>query len=53
MLVLTTLVNDMTFSVGNTNKELPFKAVIGKAMQKLRGKASGKKIAEFLRKNIS
>ncbi|MBW2992990.1 Glu-tRNA(Gln) amidotransferase subunit GatE [Candidatus Woesearchaeota archaeon] len=32
------------------NKDLPFKALIGKAMAKVRGKASGKKIAEFLRK---
>jgi len=32
------------------NKELPFKALIGKAMSQLRGKAAGKKIVEFLRK---
>ena len=31
------------------NPGLPFKALIGKAMQKLRGKAPGKKIVEILR----
>ncbi len=34
------------------NKKLPFNALIGKAMAKLRGKASGKKIAEFLKKYV-
>jgi len=33
----------------DANPGLPFKALIGKAMQKLRGKASGRKIAEFLK----
>jgi Glu-tRNA(Gln) amidotransferase subunit E-like FAD-binding protein len=32
------------------NKGMPFNALIGKAMGKLRGKASGKKIAEALKK---
>lgn len=32
------------------NKELPFNALIGKAMAKLRGKAAGKKIVEILKK---
>ncbi len=32
------------------NKEMPFNALIGKAMGQLRGKASGQKIAELLKK---
>ena len=32
------------------NKDLPFNALIGKAMEKLRGKAEGKKIVEILKK---
>jgi len=32
------------------NKDLPFNALIGKAMSKLRGKASGQKISELLKK---
>ena len=32
------------------NKNLPFNALIGKAMSQLRGKAAGSKIVEFLRK---
>jgi len=32
------------------NKDIPFNALIGKAMEKLRGKAEGKKIVEILKK---
>ncbi len=34
----------------DANKDMPFKALVGKAMSKLRGKAAGRKIVEFLRK---
>ncbi|MBU0979971.1 MAG: Glu-tRNA(Gln) amidotransferase subunit GatE [Nanoarchaeota archaeon] len=34
------------------NKGLPFNALVGKAMQKLRGRAEGKKIVEALRKRV-
>ncbi|MDO8661092.1 MAG: Glu-tRNA(Gln) amidotransferase GatDE subunit E, partial [Candidatus Woesearchaeota archaeon] len=34
------------------NKELPFNALIGKAMQRLRGKASGEKIVDLLKQFV-
>ncbi|OGM02717.1 glutamyl-tRNA(Gln) amidotransferase subunit E [Candidatus Woesearchaeota archaeon RBG_13_36_6] len=39
--------------IAEQNKGLPLNAVIGKAMQKLRGKADGKKIAEILKENMN
>lgn len=36
--------------IAEENKGLPFNALIGKAMAELRGKAEGRKIAEFLKK---
>ncbi len=38
--------------VVSENKGLPFNALIGKAMERLRGRADGKKIVEMLRKAI-
>lgn len=37
-------------NIFSENKDMPFNALIGKAMGKLRGKASGRKIAEILKK---
>jgi len=39
--------------IAKQHKGLPLKAVIGKAMQKLRGKADGKKIVEILKREIT
>jgi len=41
---------DEVKKIVDANKDLPFKALVGKTMSKLRGKAAGKKIVEFLRK---
>lgn len=38
--------------IAEENKGMPFNVVIGKAMGQLRGKASGKKIAEILKKIV-
>ena len=40
---------EILHSIVEQNKDLPFNALIGKAMQQLRGKAEGKKIAEILK----